>query len=81
MMFCDACQYQRTERFAPRFFPHPQRKIDAGIRVSSVAGVIGPADPKASESGEVSVIADFAADTLVPRESNRSTGNPAPAPR
>jgi len=47
-------------------FPHPQRKIDAGIRVSSVADVIGPADPKASESGEVSVIADFAADTLVP---------------
>ena len=34
--------------------------------MSSVADVIGPADPKASESGEVSVIADFAADTLVP---------------
>ena len=31
-----------------------------------MADVIGPADPKASESGEVSVIADFAADTLVP---------------
>ena len=46
--------------------PHPQRKIDVGVRVSSVADVIGPADPQASQSHEIAVIAGFAADTLVP---------------